>query len=105
MGIEIEPSGVHVLPSEDICAVKVLPERASDTQTGAAPETADAMPAPPAVDVRYWRSTPFDGVVTAIAKAESGNRLSRIMTPAFAQSSEWVSDSTHAVIVPSPRRG
>lgn len=54
---------------------------------------------------RHWKAVPLPGVTTTMAWRLPGARLSRIMTPALAQTSVLVWDTTRAVMLPSPLSG
>jgi hypothetical protein len=105
MLIERLPICVHVTPSDEREAVKVLPERTSFTHTGAVPEPPLISVELPPVLARYCMRTPLLGDTTAIACLELAFKDSRIITPALAHALVLVCVSTLATIVPLPVSG
>src|SRR5262245_35133378 len=87
--VTADPTVVQVVPLAEIDAVNVLPDRTSFTQYGAAMPVCDPPSAaePPVVD-RYSNFAPLEGVIYKPAYADPAARVSRIMTPALAET--WV---------------
>ncbi len=81
------PTWVHVVPLAELDAVK-LPamSRSIFTQYGASTSAVVVSVLTSSVMTRRWKETPCAGVTTIVACAEPGSRLSRIITPALAQS-------------------
>ena len=105
MGIVSEPTRVQVTPSAEREAVKVLPARTILTQEGATtPAMVVDAEIPPAA-TRRWKDAPWPGVRTIEACAEPGASVSRIITPALAQTFVFRTLVTRATTVPSPLSG
>ena len=92
------PIVVQDTPSADLDAVNVFPVRFTFTQTGMLIPAAAVLALVPPVVVRLWNETPLLGVATTIACVEFAFKVSRIITPAFAQPFVLVKLFTFAMI-------
>src|SRR5690242_5331957 len=95
------PTTHHDTPSNEADAVMTSPFRDSFTHFGAGPAPPYVSVDPPPVTVRRWNASPFPTDTSMNACAEPASSVSRIITPAFAQSSLPLSDATRATIEPS----
>ena len=98
----VEPTRVHVLPSDDTKPVIVEPARVSFSHTGAAA----ALPAmkfvmPPVVE-RVMNSMPPPGFTSRITCADPAVSVSRSITPAFANVFVFCTLATRVTTCPSP---
>ena len=76
------PNVVQLVPLTEVCAVKVVPLRASRNQYGAVkPIVVELKDAPPVLG-RFWKLTPLFGVMQTKTFLAPAAALSRTMTPA-----------------------
>jgi len=83
---------------------KPATSRSSLTQTGAATPASVVPVAPTPVSVRPWAATPLAAETSAKEYFESASSVSRIITPALAQTLVFSMLSTLATIEPGPVR-
>src|SRR5437016_5756835 len=100
--VAVEPCCAQSLPSAETYAARLFEVRTSLSQygvltTGLVPRTV----LPNAAD-RYWKSTPEVASRPENAYFDSGDNVSRIITPTFAVPLKLVVLARRAMIVPSP---
>src|SRR5687768_8159948 len=105
MTTDVVPTVVHVTPSTDSHAVSVSPVRRNRTQYGAVTTLPAVLVLSPPAATRRWNLFPLPGVTIMIPCGASGERLSRIITPALTQAWTASTVATRATISPSPVRG
>src|SRR5258705_13770449 len=96
------PIKVQLTPSAKTYALNNVPLRTSFTQRGGPVAPPEVYVVPPPAPVRRSKATPLLGVTSTVACRAPGVRLSRIITPAFAQGSVFCTLATRATICPSP---
>jgi hypothetical protein len=97
-----DPTCVQLDPSGETKPVKVLPERVTRTHLGALPVDPDVLAELPPVEVRRWKALALPAEINMCACFDPAVKVSRIMTPAFAQVSVFSIEATRALISPSP---
>ena len=102
MVIVCEPIVVQVVPFDERELVNTFPLRVTFSQYGATNPVVFTWTLAPPVVVRYWNVTPLAGVMKVEACLALELRLSRIITPAFAQGSVVPTFVTWATRLQSP---
>lgn len=92
----------QVDPSLDLYAVKVLPTLVSFIYWGSVYAPSDTVEALPFVVERYWKFSPFDGVMTSMTNVLPAALDSRYMMPPFAHPLVFPCESTRRDMSESP---
>src|SRR6266536_6276783 len=98
----VEPTVVQVEPSEEVNPVNVLPDRLTRTHLGGVALAPDMLAEVPPVELRNWKAVAPPAESSMCACLEPPVRVSRIMTPALAQTFVFSMPVTRARISPSP---
>src|SRR5438105_8179156 len=97
-GCQVAPSADHHA-SISPAALDLGSTCRTRSQIGADPLNCAALALAPPVAARYWNAMPLEGDTIASACFEFASSVSRIITPAFAQTSVLPIERTRAVII------